>query len=96
MSISEPLCAITSRFPDVKITGVKEGKKHYIFSGLFARIDDTRWDVFGMYAIHLTGCLLCSVNWVDEDEERCHDGGISFVSNSTASASRPIMRRRAT
>jgi hypothetical protein len=50
----------------------------------------------GMYDIHSTERPFCQMNWFDEDEERRHDGGMRFVSSTTASAWRPIVRRRAT
>jgi hypothetical protein len=50
----------------------------------------------GSSAIHWTECLFRLVNWIDEDEERGHDGGMCFVSSATASALLPIVRRRAT
>jgi len=50
----------------------------------------------GSSAIHSTECIFRPVNWIDEDEEHPHDGGMRFVSSATASASRPILRRRAT
>jgi hypothetical protein len=49
----------------------------------------------GSFAIHLTECLFRQVNWLDEDKEHCHDGGMRFVSSSTVSASRLIVCRRA-
>jgi hypothetical protein len=45
---------------------------------------------------HSTECPFHPVNWIDEDEERRHDGGMCFVSIALASASRPIVRRTAT
>jgi hypothetical protein len=39
-----------------------------------------------------TECPFRLVNWIDEDEERRHDGGMRFVSSATASKSRPIVR----
>ncbi len=62
------------------------------------RMPDTLFEMslVGIYDIHLTECIFRSVNWIDEDEEHCHDGRMRFVSIALASASRPIVRSRTT
>jgi hypothetical protein len=79
-----------------------ETRRQLFFSSLF----DTVCGVVGI--VHLykkeastqpnqeTECPFRIVNWIDENEERRYDGGMRFVSIATASASRPIARRRAT
>ena len=73
--------------------GVKE-TLHFSSVNLQREMIHVEMSLVGSSAIHLRDCLFRPANWIDEDEERRHNGGMRFVSSATASASRPIARMR--